>query len=67
MLSIETVPVDVEESRSAVKRKVRLSNDGKGLSIVPDQVEVSITIEEEHASREFDRLEVRARDFQRGL
>lgn len=63
LLSIETVPVDVEESRGMVKRKVRLSNDGKGLSIVPDQVEVSVTIEEERASREFDRLNVRARDF----
>lgn len=63
LVSIETVPVDVEESRSAVKRKVRLSNDGKALSMVPDQVEVSITIEEERASREFDRVEVRARDF----
>lgn len=63
LVSIETVPVDVEESRGAVKRKVRLSNDGKALSMVPDQVEVSITIEEERASREFDRVEVRARDF----
>ena len=66
LLSIETVPVDVEESRGTLKRKVRLSNDGKALSMVPDQVEVSITIEEERATREFDRVEVRARDF-RGI
>jgi YbbR domain-containing protein len=66
LLSIETVPVDVEESRGIVKRKVRLSNDGKALSIVPDQVEVSIAIEEERASRQFERLDVRARDF-RGI
>lgn len=60
---IETVSVDVEESRSGITRKVRLSNDGKPLSIVPDQVEVSISIEEEQVSREFDRIELRAKDF----
>ena len=60
---IETVAVDVEESRSGIKRKVRLSNDGKPLTIVPDQVEVAITIEEEQASRVFERIDVYAKDF----
>jgi YbbR domain-containing protein len=60
---IETVAVDVEESRNGIKRKVRLSNDGKPLTIVPDQVEVAITIEEEQASRVFERIEVEAKDF----
>ena len=60
---IETVSVDVEESRSGIKRKVRLSNDGKPLTIVPDQVEVAITIEEEQASRVFERIDVYAKDF----
>lgn len=60
---IETVPVDIEESRGVVRRKVRLSNDGKPLTLSPDQVEVSITIEEEQVTRDFDRIEVRARDF----
>jgi YbbR domain-containing protein len=63
LVSIETIPVDIEESRTAVQRRVRLSNDGKPLAIVPDQVEVSITIEEEQMTRAFDRVEVRARDF----
>jgi YbbR domain-containing protein len=62
LAAIETVPVDVEESRGAIKRKIRLSNDGKQLSIVPDQVEVDITIEEEQAIREFDR-DIQAKDF----
>jgi hypothetical protein len=61
--SIETVPVDVEEHRGAIKRRVRLSNDGKPLSITPDQVEVVVTIEEEQASRAFERIEVHAREF----
>jgi YbbR domain-containing protein len=42
---------------------VRLSNDGKPLSITPDQVEVVITIDEEQASRAFERIEVHAKDF----
>ena len=60
---IETVAVDVEERRGGIKRRVRLSNDGKPLSISPDQVEVAVTIEEEQASRAFERIEVHAKDF----
>jgi len=63
LTSIETVPVDIEDGRGVVRRKVRLSNDGKPLSLVPDQVEVSIAIEEVQVTRDFDRIEVRARDF----
>lgn len=63
LAAVETVPVDVEEGRGAIKRKVRLSNDGKPLSISPDQVEIVITIEEEQASRAFDKIEVYAKDF----
>jgi len=63
LAAIETVAVDVEESRSGIKRRVRLSNDGKPLSIFPDQVEVAITIEEEQVTREFDSIEVHAKDF----
>lgn len=63
LTAIETVPVDIDDSRAVVRRKVRLSNDGKRLSLAPDQVEVAIAIEEEQAIRDFDRIEVRARDF----
>jgi len=63
LATVETVPVDVEEGRGAIKRRVRLSNDGKPLSISPDQVEIVITIEEEEASRAFDKIEVNAKDF----
>jgi YbbR-like protein len=63
LTAVETVPVDVEDGRGVIKRRVRLSNDGKPLSIVPDQVEVVITIEEEQASRVFERIEVHAKDF----
>jgi YbbR domain-containing protein len=60
---IETVAVDVEEMRGAFKRRVRLSNDGKPLSISPDQVEVTVAIEQEQAIRTFERIEVYAKDF----
>jgi YbbR domain-containing protein len=63
ILLIETVPVDVEDSRAGIKRKVRLSNDGKPLTIAPDQVEVVVTFEEEQITRQFEQVEVRAKDF----
>ena len=63
LATIETVPVDVEESRGLIKRRARLSNDGKPLSIFPDQVEVMIKIEEVRASRVFERIEVAAKDY----
>jgi YbbR domain-containing protein len=63
LAAVETVPVDVEEGRSVIKRRVRLSNDGKPLAISPDQVEIVITIEEEQESRVFDKIDVGAKDF----
>lgn len=60
---IETVAVDVEDLRGGFKRRVRLSNDGRPLTIVPDQVEVMIAIEEEQATRLFDHFDVRAKGF----
>jgi len=63
LATVATVPIDVEESRSAIKRKVRLSTDGKPLSLSPDQVEVSVKIEEEEMIREFRRVDVRGREF----
>jgi len=63
LTAIETVLVDIEDSRGVVRRMVRLSNDGKPLSLAPDQVEVSIAIEEVQVTRDFDRIDVRARDF----
>jgi YbbR domain-containing protein len=61
--AIETISVDVEDGRSAIKRKVRLSTDGKPLTLSPEQVEVAVNIEEQQIVREFDRIEVQAKDF----
>jgi len=63
LVSVETVPLDLEDSRGAVKRKVRLSTDGKPFSFSPDQVEVAVTLEEEEVSRAFDSVKVEAKGF----
>jgi YbbR domain-containing protein len=63
MTAVETLPVDFDEKRGVDNRKVRLSTDGKPLSIMPEQVEVSVTIEEEEASRDFADVRLRAKDF----
>ena len=63
LASVETVPVEIEENRGTFKRKVRLSTDGRPLSLFPDQIEVSVTIEEEQITREFSEVDVEAKGF----
>lgn len=63
LAAVETVAVDVEEMRSGFKRRVRLANDGKPLNFVPDQVEVAVAIEEQEATRVFERIELHAKGF----
>jgi YbbR domain-containing protein len=63
LASVETVPVDIEESRSGFKRKVRLSTDGKPFAFFPDQVDITVQVVEEELQREFRNIEVRAKDF----
>ena len=63
LATVETLPVDIDEKRGVTKRKVRLSTEGKPLSFMPEQVEVSVTLEEEEASRNFPGVSVRAKDF----
>ena len=63
LTAIETISLDIENSRSAINRKIRLSTDGKPLTISPDQVEVAVGIEEQQVVRDFDHVEVQARDF----
>jgi hypothetical protein len=60
---VETLPVEIDEGRGVVKRKVRLSADGKPLSFTPDQVEITVALEEEESVREFAAVAVRAKDF----
>jgi YbbR domain-containing protein len=63
LVSVETVPVDIEEARSGFKRKVRLSTDEKPFSFFPDQVDIAVQLVEEELQREFKNVEVQAKDF----
>jgi YbbR domain-containing protein len=63
MTVLETLPVEIDESRAAIKRKVHLSSEGKPLAFSPDQVEVIIAVEEEESNRDFAAVSVRAKDF----
>jgi YbbR domain-containing protein len=63
LVSVETVAIDLEESRSALRRKVRLATDGKPFSFSPDQVEITLTLGEEEISRTFGSIDVDAKGF----
>jgi YbbR domain-containing protein len=58
---VETLPIDVEGSRSSIKRTVRLSTDGKPLSFTPEQVSIAITIVEEDSIKDFKNVQIGAR------
>jgi YbbR domain-containing protein len=64
LASVETIPIDVEETSGVLKRKVRLSADGKPFLFFPDQVEVSITVDEEEINKDFEHVDVRAKAFE---
>ena len=61
MTLVETLPIDVEGSRSSIKRTVRLSTDGKPLTFTPEQVSVAITIVEEDSIKDFKNVEIGVR------
>jgi YbbR domain-containing protein len=63
LAAAETIPIDVEETSGVLKSTVRLSADGKPLSFSPDQVEVSITVDEEEINKDFERIDVKAKAF----
>jgi YbbR domain-containing protein len=63
LTSVATAPIDLEEKAGTIKRKVRLASDGRPFSFSPEQINVSITLEQEQISREFNRFAVRAREF----
>jgi len=62
LTAVETVPVDLHETRGIPKRLVRLATDGKPLTLSSDQVEVSVTLEEEQATRDFTQ-EIGTKDY----
>jgi YbbR domain-containing protein len=63
LAAVETIPIDLDDSRNPIKRRVRLSTGGKPFSFSPDQVDVAITFEEEEISRAFGHIDVEAKGF----
>jgi YbbR domain-containing protein len=63
LVAIETIPIELHESHGVIKRKVRLSADGKPFSFFPDQVEIAVAMEEEQINREYTGINVRAKGF----
>ncbi|HXV85009.1 MAG TPA: CdaR family protein, partial [Candidatus Binatia bacterium] len=63
LASVETIPIDLEDNRNPIKRRVRLSTGGRPFSFSPDQVDVAIILEEEEISRAFGDIDVEARGF----
>lgn len=63
MSSVDTQPVELESKGGQFKREVRLSSDGKPVSFSPDRVTVLVTLEEETVTKEFARVEVKAKNI----
>ena len=61
LTAVETFPIDVDESRNSIKRKVGLSTDGKSLTLTPDRVAVAVTVVEEEFTRDFNGVEISVR------
>ena len=59
----DTIPVEIEETREPVRKRVRVSTDGKPLTFTPDQVDVTFVLEPEEMTREFKSVGIRAKDF----
>jgi YbbR domain-containing protein len=62
-LAIETEPIQLDGAPGQRVRESKLRTDGKPISLTPDRVKVSIIIEEETVTKEFEQIEVRAKDF----
>src|SRR2546427_4499642 len=63
MGSVETPPIELEGKGGQFKKEVRLSSDGKLVSLSPDRVTVLVTLEEEMVTKVFPRLEVKGKNF----
>ena len=63
LTSVETLPLELDESHGIIKRKLRLSAEGTAISFFPDQVEVSVAVAEEEINKEFSGVDVHAKGF----
>jgi YbbR domain-containing protein len=63
LTSVETLPIELDDSHGVTKRKVRLSADGKPFSFFPNLVDVSVTVEDEQINKEYNGIDVHAKGF----
>jgi YbbR domain-containing protein len=63
MTSVETAPLELESSKGQFTRELRLGSTDETLTFSPDHVTVAVVVEEETITREFSRVDVRARNF----
>ncbi|HEY2986153.1 MAG TPA: CdaR family protein [Candidatus Binatia bacterium] len=63
MTSVETVPLDLDGTKGQFSRELRLGSTDEALSFSPDRVNVAVALEEETITREFSRIDVRAKNF----
>jgi YbbR domain-containing protein len=63
MTSVETAPLDMESSKGQFTRVLRLGSTDETLTFSPDRVTVAVVLEEEILTREFGRIEVKAKNF----
>ncbi len=62
MTSVETAPLELESAKGQFTRELRLVPIEETLSFAPDRVTVAVVLEEETATREFARVELRAKN-----
>jgi YbbR domain-containing protein len=63
MTAAETVPVELEGAKGQLTREVRLVSADESVTFLPDRVTVTVVFEEETVTREFSRVEIKARNF----
>ena len=66
LIAVETVPIELDGVKGDIKREVRVTAEGQSLSFAPDRVTVSVTLEEEWITKEFNRVEITAKDSAAG-
>jgi YbbR domain-containing protein len=63
MTSVETVPLELETAKGQFSRELRLGSTDETLSFAPERVTVAVVLEEETMTREFGRVEPKAKNF----
>ena len=63
MTSVETAPVELEAAKGQFTRVVRLASADESVTFSPERVTVTFVMEEETITRQFIRLDVRAKNF----